>query len=151
MYCLRLQGTSNSRSLGCDAVLLVGWFTMFLRYVTTWSLQVKQHICAKCWEPLAQWHSILLHTVTLMCKPPDSQLVILLYFKKFSEYNKYISIFVHPKPVHYLSWECSCVSRKCKWKTTGNFVVLNNRFFIFIINDSLPSPLSEQEVCNSEG
>jgi len=126
----------------------------------------RHHIA--CCEPLAQWHGIILHAVnrlhsgtasycsrlksvvTPLWKPPNAQLVILLHFKRSYKCSTCLSVFVHPTPVHYWSWESTCMSSKYEWKTTGNSVVLNNKCVIFITGDSLLSLPAEQEMCSSK-
>jgi len=97
----------------------------------------------------ASYCSRLESVVMPLWKPPNPQLVILSHFERSYKCGACLSVFMHPTPVHYWSWESTCMSSKYKWKTRGKSVALNNKFVIFITGDSLLSPLAEQELCVS--
>lgn len=98
----------------------------------------------------ASFCSRLDSVVTPLWKPLNPQLLILSHFKRSYKCRECLSVFVRPTPVHYWSWESTCMSSKYKWRRTGNSVVLNNKCVIFITGDSLLSPPAEQEMCSSK-
>jgi len=49
----------------------------------------------------ASYCSRLEYLVTPLWKPPNPQLVILSHFKRSYKCGEYLSVFVHPTPVHY--------------------------------------------------
>lgn len=137
-YCVT-SGVVFSVSSEHDCLILEGKGNIFLQ------------IAVNRWHSgTASYCSRLESVVTPLWKPPDPQLVNLSHFKRSSKCRENLSVFVHPTPVHYWSWETSCMSSKYKLKTTGNSVVLNNKCIIFITGDSLLSPPAEQQMCSSK-